>query len=81
MLRIKGDRIAKKELIVLDKSTNSISNFFGSRIICNILVDEKDKKMIEDIFIKTIRYIADVHSKNLFHGDIKDENIFYDEND
>jgi len=37
--------------------------------------------MIEDIFIKTIRYIADVHSKNLFHGDIKDENIFYDEND
>ncbi len=33
--------------------------------------------MIEDILLYTIKYIAKIHNKGLFHGDIKPDNIFY----
>ena len=33
--------------------------------------------MIEDVLLYAIKYIADLHNKNLFHGDIKPDNIFY----
>ena len=33
--------------------------------------------MLEDIFLRSIKYIADIHDKNLFHGDIKPANLFY----
>ena len=33
--------------------------------------------MLEDIFLRSIKYIAEIHDKNLFHGDIKPANLFY----
>lgn len=33
--------------------------------------------MLEDFFLKSIKYIAEIHDRNLFHGDIKPANIFY----
>ena len=37
--------------------------------------------MLEDIFLRSIKYIAEIHDKNLFHGDIKPANLFYYQND
>jgi hypothetical protein len=33
--------------------------------------------MLEDIFLRSIKYIAHIHDRNLFHGDIKPANLFY----
>ncbi len=33
--------------------------------------------MLFDIFLRSIKYIANIHSKDLFHGDIKPANLFY----
>ena len=35
--------------------------------------------MIEDILLRSIKYIADIHDRNLFHGDIKPANLFYND--
>jgi len=40
-----------------------------------------DKKDLEWIILKSIEYIAGIHNKNIFHGDIKPANIFYKEFD
>jgi hypothetical protein len=32
---------------------------------------------IEFIFFETIQYFANLHRRNMFHGDIKPANIFY----
>jgi hypothetical protein len=78
MLRINDFGVTKKELIVLDISRQEITNFFGARRIYTDLNRHfKDKKMIEDILLHTIKYIANIHNKSLFHGDIKPANIFY----
>ncbi len=33
--------------------------------------------MLEDILLNSIKYIGNIHVKNMFHGDIKPANIFY----
>ena len=33
--------------------------------------------MLDNILLKSIRYIADIHDRNMFHGDIKPANLFY----
>ena len=42
MLRINGDKIAKKELIVIDKSTQKITHFFGTREVYKDLSENID---------------------------------------
>ncbi len=32
--------------------------------------------MLFEIFLRSIEYIAEIHDKNMFHGDIKPANIF-----
>ena len=34
---------------------------------------------LEKILLLSIKYIAGIHNKYMFHGDIKPANIFYDE--
>ena len=77
MLRIYGDGIAIKELIVIDSNTQSIINFFGTRPKWKVLNNTIDVGKLELILLFSIRYIADIHNKYMFHGDIKPANIFY----
>ncbi len=37
--------------------------------------------MFLEIFLRSIKYIAEIHNKNMFHGDIKPANIFFDQSD
>ncbi len=41
--------------------------------------DCNDTREIERILLHSIEYIAEIHNKNMFHGDIKPANIFYNE--
>jgi serine/threonine protein kinase len=41
------------------------------------LKDCNDSRELERILLHSIEYIAEIHNKNLFHGDIKPANIFY----
>ena len=80
MLTLNEDKIAKiaqTELIVIDYSTNSIINFFGSRKIWKVLDKKNDTLELEMILIETLKYIASIHKRYMFHGDIKPANIFY----
>jgi serine/threonine protein kinase len=43
------------------------------------LKDCNDTRELERILLHSIEYIAEIHNKNMFHGDIKPANIFYDE--
>jgi serine/threonine protein kinase len=35
--------------------------------------------MLFEIFLRSIEYIAKIHNKNIFHGDIKPANIFFND--
>ena len=39
--------------------------------------DCNDTRELERILLNSIEYIAVIHNKNMFHGDIKPANIFY----
>jgi serine/threonine protein kinase len=41
------------------------------------LKDCNDARELERILLNSIEYIAEIHNKNMFHGDIKPANIFY----
>jgi tRNA A-37 threonylcarbamoyl transferase component Bud32 len=64
-------------LIVVDKSSLKITNFFGSRLVFKELNDKIDQQMLEYLMMNSIYYIANIHNKNMFHGDIKPVNLFY----
>ncbi len=75
MLGINENRIALRELIVIDQ--NYICNFFGIRKILGNLDDDLEIRKLERILLLSIKYIADIHNKYMFHGDIKPANIFF----
>ena len=77
MLQINNDEVAMDELFVFDKLTGSITNFCGEREIYSDLTNFKGEKIDEGLLIHSIKYIAEIHQKNFFHGDIKPINIFY----
>jgi len=39
-----------------------------------------DKPKLQLIFIESIKFIANIHNKYMFHGDIKPANIFFKDN-
>ena len=52
-------------------------NFFGLRKKFKVLSQITDKVKLEQAIVLSINYLSDLHkNKNLFHGDIKPENIF-----
>ncbi len=79
MLKINDDKVAIDEVFVFEKLYGSISNFCGERLRYSDL--SKCKFVYEesrlDYFLELINYIAGIHTKNFFHGDIKPENIFF----
>jgi hypothetical protein len=61
MLWINGKNFVGTELIVIDKKTDSIADFFGERKYWSVLEDIDNKFEIDLILLLSINYFARIH--------------------
>ena len=64
------------EVIFIEKGSQKVIDFMWMRTRHQVLSELKYHYIFEALSIYSLKYFSQYHANNIFHGDIKPENIF-----